>query len=265
VALSPLRIAYLWLEKKQFAYDPKRLLIAVSENVKKNVQMNYSLPPQAFRIAYPGVDRDLAIKGSNPIDRELQRDKLGIAREDLMILFVGTEFKRKGLDALLEGFARIADPNLKLVIAGEGGGTKKEYIRLAKNLGLENETRFLGLVEDVEKIYAAADIYILPTLSDPFGMAPFEAMAFGIATIMSSSEFAGGAELIKQGEALILQDPRDPAEIAEALRKLTNKDLRSEVGEMGRRVAENLTWERTTEVTLNAYYDILNKKREYII
>lgn len=262
VALSPLRIAYLWLEKKQFNYDKKRLLIAVSENVKKNVQLNYSLPQEAFRIAYPGVDSNLAIKGSNPTGREFQRDKLGIAQDDLVILFVGTEFKRKGLDALLKGFSRVVDSNVKLVIVGEGGGTRREHVQVAKNLGIEHKTLFLGLVENVEPIYAASDIFVLPTLSDPFGMAPFEAMAFGIATILSSTDYAGCAELINHGEALILENPRDAEEIAEALRKLMDKTYRLELSEKGRRIAEALTWERTTDETLSAYYDVLAQKNE---
>lgn len=261
-ALSPLKLAYLWLEKKQFTYDKKRLLIAVSENVMKNVRMNYPLPRESFRIAYPGVDSNLALRGSRHTGRGLLREKLGIAPDDLVVLFVGTEFKRKGLDALLKGFAAITDSSLKLVIAGGGGGKKAEYVRLAKNLGLENKTIFLGLVKDVENIYAASDIYILPTLSDPSPMAPIEAMACGLAAVMSSERYAGTAEHIKHGEALILNNPRDPQEIAGALLTLTDNEYRSELGEKGRRVAENLTWERTTEATLAAYYDVLGQKRE---
>ena len=261
VVLSPRSLAYLWLEKKQFTYNSKRLLIAVSENVTKNVQANYPLPRHAFRIAYPGVDKNLAFKQSNPTDRRMLRDKLGIPWDDLVILFVGTEFKRKGLDALLKGFATTVNDDLKLVIAGGGGGKKTEYVQLAKNLGISDKTVFLGLVEDVENLYAASDIYILPTLSDPSPMAPVEAMASGLATIMSNELYSGTAEHIKHGEALILRDPRDPEEIAGAIHKLMDKDYRSELAEKGRRVAETLTWGKATEVTLAAYYDVLKQKK----
>jgi UDP-glucose:(heptosyl)LPS alpha-1,3-glucosyltransferase len=261
VVLSPLRLAYLWLEKKQYTYDNERLLIASSEYIMKNVQMNYPLPRHAFRIAYSGVDSNLVFK-QNPTDRGMLRDKLGIPRDDLVILFVGTEFKRKGLDALLKGFAAIVDSNLTLLIAGGGGGRKKEYVRLAKNLGIGNRTIFLGLAEDVENIYAASDIYVLPTLSDPSPLAPLEAMASGLATIMSNECYNGTAEHIKHGEALILSDPRDPEEIAAALRKLTDTAYRLELGKKGRRIAESITWEKATEVTLAAYHDVLNRKKQ---
>jgi UDP-glucose:(heptosyl)LPS alpha-1,3-glucosyltransferase len=261
VALSPLRLAYLWLEKKQFTYDNERLLIASSEYIMKNVQMNYPLPRHAFRIAYSGVDSNLAFKQGNPTDRQMLRDKLGIPRDDLVILFVGTEFKRKGLDALLKGFATIVDSDLTLLIAGGGGGKMTEYVRLAKNLGIGNRTIFLGLVEDVETIYAASDIYVLPTLADPSPLAPLEAMASGLATILSNEHYNGTAEHIKHGEALILSDPRDPEEIAAAVRKLMDEAYRLELAEKGRRLAESVTWEKATEVTLAAYHDVLAQKR----
>ena len=137
-----------------------------------------------------------------------------------------------------------------------------EYVQMAKKLGVENRTIFLGLVEDVENIYAASDIFILPTLSDPSPLVPLEAMASGLATILSNEHYTGTAEHIKHGEALILTDPKDPEEIAEALRKLTDKEYRLELGQKGRRTAERITWERTTEVTLDAYHDVLRQKKD---
>ena len=264
VALSPRKLAYLWLEKKQFTYDNKRLLIASSKNIMKDVQVNYPLPRHAFRIAYSGVDSNLVFKPSNPTDRLKLRDKLGIPRDDLVILFVGTEFKRKGLDALIRGFATIADSNLTLLIAGGGGGKMTEYVRLAEKSGIADKTVFLGLVNDVENLYAASDIYILPTLSDPSPLAPLEAMASGLATIMSNELYAGTAEHIKHGEALILSDPRDPEEIAAALRKLMDKEYRLELGQKGRQTAERITWEKATEVTMAAYRDISNRKKKSV-
>ena len=105
------------------------------------------------------------------------RSELGIGADDIVVLFVGTEFKRKGLDALLEGFSLAYRPNLRLIIAG--GGEKKRYVSLARRLGVEKNVIFLGLVEHIDDIYSISDIFILPTLIDPAGMAPLEAMAAG--------------------------------------------------------------------------------------
>jgi UDP-glucose:(heptosyl)LPS alpha-1,3-glucosyltransferase len=260
VFISPRKIAYLWLEKKQFTYDKGRLLIAVSENIKKNVQDNYPLPDDSFRLAYTAVDSNIPKKGDSNREQEL-RSQLGIAEDDLVILFVGTEFKRKGLDALLKAVASIPRSNIKLVVAGGGGGKLKEYTKLAEELGLRNDIIFLGLVRNVQKLYAISDVYVLPTLSDPCPLSPLEAMASGVATIMSCSKYAGTAELIKNGEAVILENPKDTQEIANALSRLMEKSYRDELSEKGRQLAETLTWERTTEDTLSTYYELLERKK----
>ncbi|MBW1700899.1 MAG: glycosyltransferase family 4 protein [Deltaproteobacteria bacterium] len=236
VALSPRKLAYLWLEKRQFAYNRKRLWIAVSENVKKNIQTNYPLPDECFGIVYPGVDSNLTTEKDIAENRKRLRSKLGIEKDDLVVLFVGTEFKRKGLDALLKGFALLPRSNMKLVIAGEGRPDR--YMLTAKGLGIERDVIFLGLVENIEEAYAISDVYILPTLSDPAGMAPLEAMVCGVATVISCDKYAGIAECMRDQEAIILKDPNDPEEIAGSLRRLMVKDYRRELGNKGRILAD---------------------------
>jgi glycosyltransferase involved in cell wall biosynthesis len=260
-ALSPRKLAWLWLEAKQFAYHHERLFIAVSENVKRDVQSNYPLPDTSFRIAYPGVDaamRRHAVDGSS---RNRFRSKFGLPKEDLVLLFVGTEFRRKGLDALLQALSLISPSRFRLVVAGGGGGKMERYVGLVKKLGLEDRVSFLGLVENVEELYPVADALILPTLSDPAPMVPIEAMFCGVPTAMSSMLFCGAAEHIRSGEALIINDPRNPIDIAEILRRLMDVGLRSELGRKGQALASQLTWEKSAETTLMAYDEVLRRKQ----
>jgi glycosyltransferase involved in cell wall biosynthesis len=111
-------------------------------------------------------------------------------------------------------------------------------------------------------IYAISDIYILPTLSEPAGMAPIEAMAAGIPVIISSSRYAGSTERIKDREAIILENPDQPENIADALSGLMDGDLRKELGAKGRELARHLTWDQTTKDTLDVYYRILELKEK---
>jgi UDP-glucose:(heptosyl)LPS alpha-1,3-glucosyltransferase len=252
-------MAYLWLENRQFEHNKDRLLIAVSNRVKRNVQDNYSLPEGYFGLAFPGVANSLIKAEEVNEKREATRRRLEIGIDDLVILFVGTEFRRKGLDALLKGFTLIAKPGIKLVIAG-GGEKKGRYRRLVKKLGIEDNIIFLGLVQDMREIYGISDIYILPTLSEPAGMAPIEAMAAGIPTIISSSKYAGSAEIIRDGEALILDNPENPLDIAKKLLSIMDKDKRIEFGRKGRELTKKLTWDKTTEDTLAVYEKILKLK-----
>lgn len=260
MVLSPRKLAWRWLEARQFADDGVRLIIAVSENVKRNVQACYRLPDDSFRLAYTGVDVPRITRVYSRQELDAVRAQYHVLDGDVVVLFVGTEFKRKGLDALLQGVALAPRGRLKLLVAGGGGGKLDYYKRLTDTMRLESEVRFLGLVQDIERIYPIADIYILPTLADPCPLAPLEAMAAGVATIMSSSEFNGSAELIRQGEALLLSNPRDPQEIAQALMTLMDSRVRQELAEKGRQLVRQFTWDKTAAETLSAYWAVLRRR-----
>jgi glycosyltransferase involved in cell wall biosynthesis len=263
LAASSLRkLAWLALEKKQFADHHERLFIAVSKYVKRDVQANYPLPDDSFHIAYPGVDAGMKRNICAGTERKKLRSKLGLPQDDPLILFVGTEFKRKGLDALLQALSLINPSRFRLVVAGGGGGKMERYVDLARKLGLKEHVFFLGLVANVEELYAVADALILPTLSDPAPMVPIEAMFCGVPTAMSSSMFCGAAEHIRSEEALIINNPREPREIAQTLRRLVDAGFRAELSQKGQALAAELTWERATESTLSAYYEVLQRKHK---
>jgi len=132
---------------------------------------------------------------------------------------------------------------------------------MVHDLGITGRVKFLGLVSDIENVYAASDIFILPTLSEAAGMAPIEAMAAGLPVIVSNAEYAGCSELIKNDEALLLDDPENPLEIANAISVLLDETKRRQFGEKGRHLAEKLTWDKTTEDTLAVYHRILELKK----
>jgi len=259
---SPRQLAWLSIEKKQYAFDPERVFIAVSKMVKKDVQANYPLPDSSFRIAYPGVDAHLKKDLQASEDRGQKRSRLGFAPDDSVVLFVGTEFKRKGLDALLRALSLIPDSRYRLIVAGGGGGKMNRYKELVNHLRLDERVLFLGLVENVGEIYALADATILPTLSDPWGMAPMEAMRAGLPTALSSAEYCGAAEYVQGGEALIINNPSDPREIQEAIIKLTEPECRNELSQKGQALAAELTWEKTTADSLATYEEVLRRKGE---
>jgi len=260
LAVSPRKLAWMWLEREQFYDDPTRIVIAVSEYAKRNVQAQYPLPDERFRLAYTGVEvlsETVAVPKHDQAELRAQWD-IGI--HDLVVLFVGTEFKRKGLDALLQGFAKVPRGRFSLLIAGGGGERIEYYKKLVDWLQLGSEVRFLGLIDGIDRIYPIADMYVLPTLADPCPLAPLEAMAAGVATVMSSSTYNGTAELIRQGEAVILSNPQDPEEIASALLKLMNTHDRQQVAMKGQQLVRQLTWDKTAAVTAAAYQDVIQSK-----
>ena len=126
-----------------------------------------------------------------------------------------------------------------------GGGDAEPYRQQAAALGVGGKIFWAGLVKNTSDFYAAADIFVLPTLSDAGPMSPLEAMAHGCPAIFSCATYAGMAEMIADGEAILLNHPKDAAEIAGAIGRLMNPAEREKFIRKGRALAEKLSWDRT--------------------
>lgn len=239
--------AYWRLEKLHNRLAPGRFWVADSEMVKREVQHFYPLPDDRFFIAHSGVDPaepDAAAR------RTLWRNKLGLSAEQVVALFIGSEFRRKGLPTLLEAMALLKENAPHLVIVG--GKDLAPFQQCAAELGINQKLTWAGRVSNVKDYYALADIFVLPTLSDPSPLAPLEAMSYGCATIISSSRYTGAAELIKNNEAVVLEDPRSPTAIAASMKQLLDPPTRQALARRGQKLTRDLSWDRTASVVLQA-------------
>lgn len=235
------------MEKFNYRLVSGRLWIAVSQMVKREVQRYYRVPDDAFIIAHSGVEPpppDIAQT------RAAWRRKLGFANEDVVALFVGTEFRRKGLKTLVEAMGLLQDRAPRLVIVG--GDNRARYEARLRELQLSDRVTWAGWVKDVSVYYALADIFVLPTLSDPSPLAPLEAMASGCATIISSGRYTGAAELVGNGEAILLEDPQNPSELASAVEQLLDSRVRNTLAAKGRELTKRLSWDKTASVVAMA-------------
>ncbi len=228
------------LERCNTRLAPGRFWVADSQMVKLEVQRYYPIPDDRFFIAHSGVDApapDVAQR------RAQWRARLGFKDGEVVALFVASEFRRKGLDALLEGLGQLGERGPRLVVVG--GQDHAAYERRAAQLRLTGRITWAGCVNNVKDYYALADIFVLPTLSDPSPLAPLEAMAHGCAAVISCGRFTGAAELAAQGEALLLRDPRDASEIAQALNSLMDGPTREAYARRGRERMRHCSWDHT--------------------
>jgi glycosyltransferase involved in cell wall biosynthesis len=186
------------------------------------------------------------------MDRLIRR--LGIHRP--YVLAVGNLQPRKNLSRLIEAWALLAadnaDKGRQLVVAGGFRGRRDGATGLAIKLHIGDRVAFPGFVsdDDLPALYGAADLYVMPSLYEGFGLPVLEAMACGTPVACSNTtslpEAAGGAAA--------LFDPEDPAAIAAALRPLlADAALRDDLRERGLARAAAATWRACAELTAAAY------------
>lgn len=171
--------------------------------------------------------------------------------EPLTVLHVGRLIPRKGIDRLLHAVASASsDSRLRLVVVGSGP-EEASLRRLADELGIARDVEFKGFVDQpgLPAIYAAADIFAMSTLDDPFGMVLLEAAAAGLPLV--ASPFAGASlDLVEEGRSGFIADPNHPVACSDAFRALSrDPDLRRRLGAR----AHELTLMRTPEHAANGY------------
>jgi UDP-glucose:(heptosyl)LPS alpha-1,3-glucosyltransferase len=192
----------LELERALFTGGARRV-IANSQMVKRQAQKIYSYPESQIDIVPNGVP--LAEFGPDPEVRQLRRKTLRLSDDDIAVLFVGSGWERKGVRFAVEAVKPLGR-NTRLLVAGRGRSS------MASGRAVQR----LGEVRDLPAVYAAADIFLLPTLYDPFSNACLEALAAGLPVITTRDN--GFSEIIEDGvHGSIVNDPLDTALIRAAL------------------------------------------------
>ncbi len=208
--LNPHHLILLYLEKQCFSNS--KIIIANSAMVKKDIIKYYSIPDEKIRVVYNGVDlrRFKPVKGK---EKTAIKDSLRI-REGNVVLFVGSDFKRKGLINLLNAFSMIEQKDKRLIVVGKG--KKDKYLHISRRLGIDSNVTFRGPEHRIERLYAISDVFVLPTIYDPFSNAALEAMASGIPVVSTSHN--GASELIENGvQGFVVNDPFDAKSLAEKI------------------------------------------------
>ncbi|HEX5745611.1 MAG TPA: glycosyltransferase family 4 protein [Archangium sp.] len=197
-------------------------LAGVSEHVRVKEGRRLGLPPHRSRTIFNGVDTR----------RFLPRTRAGGRVE---LITIANLVKSKGVHHLLRALGRLRSPRVRLRVVGDG--PELQSLReLSVELGIQHQTEFLGLRNDVHDLLGASDICIQPTLLEAFGLTIAEAMACGCAVVASR---AGGIpEVIQHGSTGLLVEPGDEAGLAAAIDRLVREpELRRRLGESARRRA----------------------------
>lgn len=255
-ALSPLHWLILALERRLVMDPGLKKIVAISEMVRQDFLRHYPIAEDKFAVVYNGVPLKRFHPGNKARLRASVRRELDTPEEEVVILFVGSGFERKGLRFLLASLSRLEKRGWRLWVVGKG--KRRSFLEFAEE-GVRDRVHFLDPVDDVEKYYAAADLFILPSIYEPFGNVYLEALASGLPVI--ASRMSGAAEIIEHGEdGLILQDPADTDEIARHIGTLFDEETRARMGRKARELAERYTPERNAREMLAIYEDVIRSR-----
>ena len=252
LTLNPYHRYVLAAERKVFESPRLRGVICNSRMVREEIRSRFGVPEAKLHVIYNGIDLEAFHPRLRETHRAPIREKLGIAPDALVHLFVGAGFERKGVFPLLEALARTVR-GAHLVVVGRDK-LQKRAERLANSLGIAQFVHFVGGQPDVRPYYGAADGFVLPSLYDPFPNAALEAMACGLP--VTTTPQCGTSELIEEGGEGFIVDALAVDALAAALSKLDVRKAR-EMGRRARQRAETLSLESMTERLLALYRSLM--------
>ena len=232
------------LEKRIYK-RPNVSLAAVSALVAQQLESYFRR--KDVRVIRNGVDAEFFSAPQRLARRADARREFGLAPADFALLLIGNDWKKKGLDGLLQALSLIDALPWRLLVVGSDA--RGPYEKIIRDRNIVGRVSFLTPSQDVMQFYAAADAYVGPSLEDAYGLPILEAMACGLPVIASSK--AGVSEIVQDGKnGIILRDPQDVQELSTKIRSLVeNRDLWISLGERASSTAQQHTWSRNAQAT----------------
>ena len=215
--LMPRARHYLELESAVFGSASRTEVLIIAKAQIPVFQHYYATPAERMHLLAPGIRRDCVMPPDYPERRAELRREYGLADDERLILFVGSDYRRKGLERALRGIAALDEPQrsrIRLWIAGQD--KQAPFLNLVRTLGLEQQVRFLGARDDVPQLMWSADLLLHPAYSEAAGLVLLEAMVAGLPVIASA--VCGYAHHIEENAmGRVLADPITPPTIAAAI------------------------------------------------
>lgn len=241
----------------KYLYNRVNHIFAVSDYVKQRVIETCPVDESKVSILYPGLN----LENYNPKihDKKEIRNEFSIDDRSIVIGMAGRMSPGKGHEEFLKAAKILKDEygrRLKFLVAGSASygenNYEKEILELASRLNINDITLFTGYRNDIPRMMAVFDIFVFPSHEESFGIALTEAMAMELPVIASNN--AGIKDIVIDKETGLLVPPKNPVQLAEAIKTLVeNTNLRETFGKAGRK--------RAVEI-FNAE-DELNKLDEY--
>lgn len=226
--LNPLHRTINAFEERQFSNPALELVLPNSHMVEEEVAQQFGWPRSRMEVIRNGVEHAARETEFHawPDARRSVLARHGLPAGHRYLLFVGNNFRRKGLAPLLEGFAALADAGVTLLVAGTDKHARRFHAR-ARRLGIEASVRFLGYRTDVTSWLQVADACVVPSFYDPLANVTLESLAMGVPVV--SSRWNGGHEVLSEVTGVVIDDLLDPSSVAAALGRALSRPKTTEV------------------------------------
>lgn len=242
----------------QYIYEEERrgmhaadCIISVSQHTKNMIVEHYGVEADKISVVHNGIDHADHRRELPPALEHVR------TRGQKIVLFVGRITIQKGPDYFIKVARRVLeyDPNVLFVISG-AGDMEHQIIRMAADMGLGDKVVFAGFVrgDELMKLYRAADLYVMPSISEPFGITALEALANGTPILVSKQ--SGVAEVLTHALKSDFWDIDDMAD--KILNVVASKGLHDTLGEFGFKDVEHVTWESAAGKCGVVYNKLLN-------
>jgi len=234
------------------------MIIPVSRAVETSFRLTYPSFKGRSHLVYNGIDvcefrRRFSMSG-------LKRSGLGIGPDDFCAVTVANFKSEKGHGYLIDAASILNDGNIRFLLIGAGAG-KEAVVEEVKKRGLEKQFVFLGGREDVPELLSLADIMVLPSIEEGFGICLLEAFAVGIPVL--ATDVCGITEIVENGKDALLVPPSNPQELAEGIRKLKeNPSLCRVLSENAKEKAMDFDIGKVVQYYTEAYYQMPGKRKE---
>jgi len=221
-------------------------VITVSNYMKKQLMERYQVPGEKIEVVYNAVEKD-----------KYAGDRVSFGIDEKVVLFLGRVTLQKGPDYFLDAARKVLkkERNVKFVVVGKGD-MLPAMIEKSIEMGIAEHVFFAGYAEDIVRFYKMADLYVMPSVSEPFGITALEALASGTPVIISKQ--SGVSEVVSHCMKVDFWDTDELAnKIIGILRYLP---LRKEMGKNGFNEAQKFDWLNVADRVMNIYSSILNSR-----
>jgi glycogen synthase len=238
----------------QMVYDIERQglhyasrVIAVSHLTRNIVVSRYSVAPEKVVVVYNAIDRNGSL---------LDPVRSAISKDEKVVLFLGRITMQKGPEYFLAAAKKVLDimDNVKFVMAGTGDMIQRT-IELAAQMGIGHKVLFTGFLRgnDVDKVFQMADLYVMPSVSEPFGLAPLEALRNDVPVIISRQ--SGIAEVLQHALKVDFWDINEMANKIVAV--LRHPPLQATLREHGNFEVRKFSWKDSAQQCVDVYQSVM--------